>query len=514
MAEKKLTIYYTTDLHGHFYPTTYGDRLERPLGLFRCAPCFEKDGDTLIIDGGDILQGSPFAAYCRKKLQSAKPVAEIMNRCGYDVVTLGNHDFNYGLAYLRDYLSRGTFDCVCENVRDAAGNTLHPYMIKVMESGLRVGIAGIVTDHVNIWEKPENLEGIHITAPFEAARSALERMQGEVDLTICIYHGGFERDLQTGRLLSQTGENIAYRLCQELGYDILLTGHQHLSLHGRWIHGTYALQSADNGREFHRLTVSVSEGCKRISSERVAADAPADASLVQGFAELEAAVQTWLDEDVGRLPRALVKAPHLQMAACGSDIARMFLDVQRQFSGAQISAVSLANDVMGFGEAVTRRDILASYPYSNTLVVLEITGEKLRAALERSAAYFSLGEDGALAVSETFLRPKVEHYNYDYYAGIAYCIDVSRPVGGRVVSLQYRGNDVQPDDVFSICMSNYRASGAGGYDMYPGCRVLREIQRDMSDLIMEYFERGLQKSLFERPSFQYVVTGGRLPWMK
>ena len=152
------------------------------------------------------------------------------------------------------------------------------------------------------------------------------------------------------------------------------------------------------------------------------------------------------------------------MAACGSDIAKLFSDVQLRASGAQLSAVSLANEVMGFGESVTRRNILASYPYSNTLMVLEITGATLR-AMERSAAYFDLDERGCLTISETFLLPKVEHYNYDYYAGVEYRMDVTKPVGERVVLLQYQGKPVQPTDVFSICMSNYRASGAGGYEM-------------------------------------------------
>ena len=70
-----------------------------------------------------------------------------------------------------------------------------------------------------------------------------------------------------------------------------------------------------------------------------------------------------------------------------------------------------------------------------------------------------------MRVSETFLLPKVEHYNYDYYAGVEYRMDVTKPVGERVVLLQYQGKPVQPTDVFSICMSNYRASGAGGYEM-------------------------------------------------
>ena len=450
MAKQDITIYYTSDLHGHFSPPPYGDKTQRALGLFRCAPGFVKTPNTLVIDGGDTLQGSPFTAYCVKELRSARPVAEIMNRCGYDVVTLGNHDFNYGADYLREYLTQGNFACVCENLKDETGKSIFPRLVKVMENGLRVGIVGIVTDHVNIWEKPENLAGVQVTSPLEAAREALAALRQEADLTICIYHGGFERDLRTGRLLSSSGENIAYQLCQELDFDILLTGHQHLSLPGRLLHGTFALQCADNGREYHRLEVSVQDGKPVIRSQAVAAQAPPDPELMQAFSGLEAQVQHWLDQSVGSLPYPLHTASHLQMAACGSDIAKLFSDVQLRASGAQLSAVSLANEVMGFGESVTRRNILASYPYSNTLMVLEITGATLRAAMERSAAYFDLDERGCL-------------------------------------------------------------TGAGGYEMYTGCRVLREIQRDMSDLIMEYFERGMQKTLFQRIPFQYEVRGGPLP---
>ena len=466
MAKQDITIYYTSDLHGHFYPTTYGDKTQRALGLFRCAPGFVKTPNTLVIDGGDTLQGSPFTAYCVKELRSARPVAEIMNRCGYDVVTLGNHDFNYGADYLREYLTQGNFACVCENLKDETGKSIFPRLVKVMENGLRVGIVGIVTDHVNIWEKPENLAGIQVTSPLEAAREALAALRQEADLTICIYHGGFERDLRTGRLLSSSGENIAYQLCQELDFDILLTGHQHLSLPGRLLHGTFALQCADNGREYHRLEVSVQDGKPVIRSQAVAAQAPPDPELMQAFSGLEAQVQHWLDQSVGSLPYPLHTASHLQMAACGSDIAKLFSDVQLRASGAQLSAVSLANEVMGFGESVTRRNILASYPYSNTLMVLEITGATLRAAMERSAAYFDLDERGCLTISETFLLPKVEHYNYDYYAGVEYRMDVTKPVGERVVLLQYQGKPVQPTDVFSICMRRlrdvYRLPGAPG----------------------------------------------------
>lgn len=511
MAKQDITIYYTSDLHGHFYPTTYGDKTQRALGLFRCAPGFVKTPNTLVIDGGDTLQGSPFTAYCVKELRSARPVAEIMNRCGYDVVTLGNHDFNYGADYLREYLTQGNFACVCENLKDETGKSIFPRLVKVMENGLRVGIVGIVTDHVNIWEKPENLAGVQVTSPLEAAREALAALRQEADLTICIYHGGFERDLRTGpAAVQQRGK---HRLSAMPGAGFRHPAHRPSTPVPAGAAAPRHLCPAMRGQ---RPGISPAGGLR---SGREAGyplpgrgrPGPPDPELMQAFSGLEAQVQHWLDQSVGSLPYPLHTASHLQMAACGSDIAKLFSDVQLRASGAQLSAVSLANEVMGFGESVTRRNILASYPYSNTLMVLEITGATLRAAMERSAAYFDLDERGCLTISETFLLPKVEHYNYDYYAGVEYRMDVTKPVGERVVLLQYQGKPVQPTDVFSICMSNYRASGAGGYEMYTGCRVLREIQRDMSDLIMEYFERGLQKTLFQRIPFQYEVRGGPLP---
>ena len=234
MDTKRFTIYFTSDLHGYIYPTDYRSRQERDLGLFKCASRFRKDGNTLVIDGGDILQGSPLGAYCHDTLGDASRFAEMMNRCGYDYVTLGNHDFNYGMTYLDSYLNALHARCVCENVRWDGARVRFPARIHTLENGLRIGIVGIVTDYVNIWEKPEHLSGITISDPLPAARAALETLKDQVDVTLCIYHGGFERDLATGRVLSATHENVAYRLCQELDFDLLLTGHQHMTVHGQW----------------------------------------------------------------------------------------------------------------------------------------------------------------------------------------------------------------------------------------------------------------------------------------
>ena len=488
MQERNLTIYFTSDLHSYIYPTDYRGQEEKDLGLFKCASQFQKDGNTLVIDGGDLLQGSPLGAFCHDTVGSAAQFAQIMNRCGYDYVTLGNHDFNYGMPYLDSYLDALRARCVCENVRWAGGGVRFPARVHVLENGLRIGIVGIVTDYVNIWERPEHLSGIRIKDPIPAAAAALLSLKGKVDLTVCVYHGGFERDLASGRTLSATHENVAYRICQELDFDILLTGHQHMSVPGQTLFGTFVVQPSDRGQEFIRVEAVLSGEEKRITSETVPAHGACRREWLEEFSEMEHGAQSWLDEVIGTLPHALTPDTPLRMASEGNALADLFNAVQLWASGAQLSATSLANDVAGLPKTVRRRDLLIAYPYTNTLAVLEITGKVLKAALERSAEYFSRGEDGRLCVSDVFLRPKVEHYNYDYYAGVSYVYDISRPVGERVISMRVNGQDVREEDTFTNCLNSYRASGTGGYDFYVGCPVVREIGTEMADLILDCFK--------------------------
>lgn len=485
--EQKLKIYFTSDVHGYFYPTSYGDMEKKEMGLFACAGSFEKDENTLIIDGGDILQGSAFAFYCSDVLKSPKPIAEIMNDCGYDFYTLGNHDFNYGQAYQEIYRKNHRGTCICQNVTDEAGKVLYPYQIKVMPNGMRVGLVGIVSDYVNIWEKEENLTGIRITDPLEAAKKALLEMKEQSDLTICVYHGGFERNLETKELLSETKENVAYHICEELDFDILLTGHQHMSVEGREILGTFAVQPADNAREYQRLEIILDGEKKQITSACCKADSSKGTVWKEKYAAMEAAIQEWLNLPLGHLSEALVPESKVKMALNGTKIADFINEIQLHFSKAQISTVGLANEITGFKKEVSRRDIIATYPYPNTLIVCKITGEQLRAAMERSAEYFDVLEDGTVVVAKSFLEPKEEHYNYDYFAGAEYEICPANPIGSRITKLTFEGKPVQDSDSFTLCLNNYRYSGAGGYPMYPECPLIKEINREMVELIMEYF---------------------------
>ena len=484
--EKKLTIYFTSDLHGYFSPLNYATGTPADTGAANCMAQFQNDGNTLILDGGDTLQGSPLCCYLHKNgLDAPGLCARVMNCGGYDFFTLGNHDFNYGPQVLNRYIGAMEAHCLCANVSGLEG--VWDTAVVTMKNGLRVGLTGVVTHHINIWEKSEHLAGLTISEPLPAAKAALEKLrQQQVDMTVCIYHGGFENDLNTGALLSETDENQGYRLCRELDFDVLLTGHQHLPIAPQRLGKTFICQPPDKGRQFARLELTVGkDGLTMQGSleEAGSLTCPEAAAILK---PLDEAAGKWLDTPVGHLDQPLVPKTPIEMASQGSPIANFFNQVQLAASGADISCTSLGNELKGFGQDVTVRDVVATYLYSNTLQTLLVDRGVLKQALERCASYFQRREDGGLEVSQLFLKPKVEHYNYDYFSGIEVTMDVRRPLGQRVISIRYQGQELPENRSLTLCMNSYRASGTGGYGCYRGCRKVREEATEVSELIMDY----------------------------
>lgn len=486
---KDLKIYFTSDIHGYIYPTDYIGKDQKNIGLLNIINEFKKNGNTLVIDCGDTIQGSPFTNYLVNTEFSLHPIAEIMNAGGYDFITLGNHDFNYGQTYLKKYLDTLNAECICANVVDE-DNQLHtiPYKIKTMENGLKVGIIGFTTDFINRWERPENIKNIKITDTFTAVKKYFDIVKNQCDITIGIYHGGFENDLETHKQLSTTSENIAYKICKELNFDILLTGHQHMEIANMNIHGTHIAQTPHNGSKFLELNLTYDNNkIVDITSSLKNIEINPNKEMYNKFLPLEEKVQEWLDTPVGFLDTDLHPTTHLDMALSGSYLANFINQIQLDISEADIACTAFANVIKGFDKNVTVRDILSTYPYPNTLVVLEVNKEILKLALERSASYFS-NDTGNIKISDSFLKPKVEHYNYDYFANIDYTFDLRKEPGNRVTSIKYKGKELSDNENLKIVMNNYRASGAGGYEFYENCPIVKEILIEMPEIIINYFK--------------------------
>ena len=484
---RHLKICFTSDIHGYFSDIDYATGQRAAAGLSRCASGFVRDGNTLLLDGGDTLQGSPFTYWLfRSPMQGAETAAQIMNLAGYDFITLGNHDFDYGRAVIEKYLSALDARCLCANVKGIRG--VEKTAVVTLQSGLRIGLTGVTSHFVTHWEKAENMEGITVTDAFDAAREALSALQSAgVDLTVCIYHGGFERDVHTGAVLSETGENQGYRICRELDYDIVLTGHQHLPLPGLRLFGTYTCQTPDRARAYAALDAAVAaDGAVSAEARLVPAHEAPKAELAAFLAQPDRENAAYLDTPIGRLDVPLTPKPHLEMAENGSYIANFFNQVQLAASGADISAASLGNEVKGFARDVTIRDVVATYVFPNTLKTLLVNRAVLKAALERSAEYFALGADGALTVSDAFLHPIEQHFNFDYISGLDVTADIRRAPGERIVSIKYRGEELPEEKQLTLCLNNYRASGAGGYPLYAACPLVKEQPTEIAQLIMDY----------------------------
>ena len=487
--ERNLTIYYTSDIHGCFSPVNYATGKTAPSGLANCLSQFQKDGNTLVIDGGDTLQGTPLTYFLSHEEKDVTSLpAKLLNLGGYDFVTLGNHDFDYGKDVIERYLDALNATCLCANVDGIRG--VQKTAVVTLENGLRVGLTGIITPFVAQFEPAETMAGITVHDAFAAAWTALSELRrAKVDVTVCIYHGGFEADVKTGKILSQTGENQGWRICRELGFDILLAAHQHMEAENLHIGGTYTCQPPDKASKFIRMNITADRGSvKAVSKLMPAGDTPLP-EATELLRPVEAELNAWLDRQVGTLDVPLPGGKPLDLALHGSLLANFFNQVQLDATGADISATSLSNQVLDFPQQVTNRAIVSSYAFPNTLKTIRVSRSVLKTALERDLSYFDHTPDGAVCVSREYLEPIVQHFNYDYYLGLTVTADLSRPVGERVLSIVYGGEELPEEKELTLCLNNYRASGAGGYGCYKAAPLLSEGQTEMQELILQYVER-------------------------
>lgn len=502
----KLAILETSDLHGHIFPINYGNHKKTNAGLAKIAALItqikQKYDSTLLIDNGDLIQGTPLTYHYAKFLQDRKnPMISILNHLEYDAAIIGNHEFNYGMSLLRKSVVESNFPWLSANIVDGDSGMPFfgkPYRVKEYPNGLRIAILGITTHYIPNWENPNHINGLNFEDAFQATKKWVKyiKKNEKHDLLVVAYHGGFERELTTGEPTETlTGENQGWQMCNDIeGIDVLLTGHQHRRIAGK-VNEVTVIQPGFHGQtlgvveiEFHWKDTSWVVERKKAELEAVEDDTPVEKNIVEIAQEYERQTQAWLDRPIGEIIGDMAIDNVFKVRLKDHPLIEFINKVQMETAGVDISATALFHDESpGFRNHVTMRDIVSNYIYPNTLKVIRISGSDMKQALEKSAAYFILDENKQIKVNPAFIKPKPQHYHYDMWEGIEYELDISKPFGSRVVKLNYKGRKVSRFEQYDVVMNNYRAGGGGDYEMFKNKPVIKEILTDMTELLADYF---------------------------
>lgn len=489
-----IQILSTSDVHGYFQ----ADDFRRPLindgfGLTRVASVIDQlrtEHATIVIENGDFIQGSPLTSYIEKQAPEADGIYhELASAIGYDVRVLGNHEFNYGRAYLEELFADDQTLLNANILDSVTGKPFvgQPYRI-FNRAELKVAVIGLTTSYIPQWEKPGNIKDLLFADPVQTAQDLVASLRDQVDVIVVAYHGGFNRDLQTNNAIEvQTAENQGNDLLAVTGIDALVTGHQHRAI-AEVVDGVPTTQPGYRANHVGVMTLTVTDGkVAQAKAELVqTADFAEQAKLVDKTQTIQTATNDWLDAPIGFVGDNLLLTDHFAARVHSHPFVELVNRVQMAAGNAPIAATSLFTDEMrGLPNAVTLRDILTNYIYPNTLVVERLSGADIKAALEVSAGYFTK-ENGELTVSSAYTTPKLRHFDYDIWSGITYQFDIDRPLGQRVVSVSFDGAPLDEAAYYDVAMNNYRAGGAGGFDSFGHDKVIVDSQLDIAQLIADY----------------------------
>ncbi|MGH9780422.1 MAG: bifunctional metallophosphatase/5'-nucleotidase [Candidatus Acidiferrales bacterium] len=501
-----LTLLSTTDSHGHLL--AWDDMTNKPAnwGLAKIATLVETIRATapnvLLLDCGDTIEGTPLAYYFNvKEPTRPNPEIAVFNAMHYDAMAVGNHEFNFGERVMWKAKRESHFPWLAANLKETYTSGVpyfQPYIIKKI-GGVRVGIVGFVTPGVPRWEIPSHYRGYTFEPIVDAARRVIPEVRAKCDLLVVIMHSGLDHNPKTGEPFSGytlNGENQAWELAQALpSIDVIFYGHTHQEMPQLMVNGVLMTQAKNWGESLARADVKLHRelnGRWKVTSKhsttiRPAMDAPQDAEIVKIVEPYHATVEKYLDTTIATLGET-------RAAPCGTlaryedePLVDLIHRAQMQYAHADVSLATMFIPSACVEEGpVTIREIFGVYPYENTLYGVEMTGAQLKDALEHAASFYPAWP----APADKPMR--LPGYDADSAEGVAYEMDLTKPIGSRITNLTFHGAPISVTQKFRVAINNYRYTGGGGYSVFKGLPVVYRSTEEVRDLIIAYLEKTKQ----------------------
>ena len=502
-ARAHIVILSTTDMHGRIFPIDYYTNKYDNVGIAKVATLVKEarknDPDLLLIDSGDTIQGTPLEYFHNKRNNTPPdPMMLAMNALHYDAMTVGNHEYNFGLNVLEKARSEAKFPWLSANTYDKGTPRTHykPYIVKEV-SGVRMGVLGLTTPGIPNWENVPNYAGLEFHETVSEARKwvAVLRNSEKVDLVVIAMHMGIEEDLRTGQINpSQVpNENAAIAIARHVpGVDIILLGHTHREVSSLVVNGVLLTQANRWASHVARVDLYLEQVGGRwhviANSARtipVTEKTTLDPEIAKLGEPYDKETQDWLGRAIGE------SSEELTARDCrfrDTAIIDLIQRVQLEAGNADVSMAACFNPEARIPKGkVTVRNIAGLYEYENTLVTLELTGQQLKEALEHSAQYFREYEQGK-SLAE-LIDQRVAGYNFDMAAGVTYDIDLTKPFGQRIQNLKFKGRPLAPEQKLRVVTNNYRVNGGGNYTMYKGAPVVYRSSEEVRELIIDWVEK-------------------------
>lgn len=475
--KNRIRILATGDIHGHVENLA---RISTLVNLLR-------DEETILVDNGDVLEASSITRFHQRfHPDTVSPITKVMKAMHYDFINIGNHDFDDGPQALQRHLQQVGAPCLTHNCLEH-DTPLGPTYAVVEAAGKKVAFFGVTTTAPKAYSAPRNIKGFRFQDAYTCALKTvdvLKRLE-KPDFIVALYHGSFEKDPQSGQATGiSPDDNQAWRMLKEIdGIDLLIAGHEHRTYSGVDRETAY-VEMAANGEEL--VCVDLYTDTHTADAQIYTVDTePDEAVLADVKAEITEA-DTWLDTVLGVSDMDLTVADEKAARLYGHPLIQLYTRAAMEAGHCELAAASLFRYTKGLPHTITMRDILACYPFANTLVVKEITGRQLKEYLEQSAAFWSLTSGAHIVVSPWLDTRQSLYENYDLVDGVDYTVNVANPIGSRIVRLEYKNRPVAADDTFMIALNSYRACGGGGYAMLKEAKKLRSVPLDMTDIIADY----------------------------
>ncbi|MDF1728165.1 MAG: bifunctional metallophosphatase/5'-nucleotidase [Sulfitobacter sp.] len=481
-ADYNLTILHTNDFHARFEPIS---KYDGPCSAEdnTAGECFGGSGrlvsavqeargrtnNSILVDGGDQFQGTLFYTYYKGKL-----AAEMMNKMGYDAMTVGNHEFDDGPEVLKGFMDAVDFPVLMSNADVSAEPLLADSLMKstvIERGGEKLGLIGLTPDDTDELASPG--PNITFTDPVQAVQGEVDKLtEMGVNKIIVLSHSGYETDK---RVAAET-----------TGVDVIVGGHTNTLLsntndraegpYPTMVGDTAIVQAYAYGKFLGELNVTFNDegvvteaaGEPLIMDAAVTEDEGTVARITEAAMPLEEIRNRVVAEtsDAIEGDRSVCRAQECPMGNLIADamlarVADQGIQVAIQNGGGIRASIDAGEVTMG--------EVLTVLPFQNTLSTFQVTGETIVAALENGVSQV---EEGA--------------GRFPQVAGLSFAFDPSAEAGSRVSDVMVDGAPIEMDKMYGVVSNNYVRNGGDGYSMFVGAENAYDFGPDLADVTAEY----------------------------